>query len=151
MSVVVRMAVTPADLEACLAIRFEVFVDEQQVSPEEERDALDGSALHFLAEAEGAPLGAARLVLTPDGSGKVGRVAVRRPFRGRGVGVALMDAVTREAVRRGCGRLVLDAQIQVREFYARLGYLAEGDLFTEAGIVHQKMSRSLEPEMRCED
>ena len=98
------------------AVRLMVFVAEQKVPKEEEIDALDPVSTHFVArDSRHMAVGTARL--TPDG--RIGRLAVLKPFRGRGVGEKLLE----EAVEcsRNCGiRLVtIDAQVLARLFYEK--------------------------------
>jgi predicted GNAT family N-acyltransferase len=130
---------------AAFAIRHEVFVEEQQVPLDEEQDAFDAEATHVLACAEGLALATARLVCKSPVLGKVGRVAVRRPWRGTGLGKQLMEAITLQASILGLTELMLDAQVQVVSFYERLGYRAEGERFLDAGIWHVRMRRALDP------
>jgi predicted GNAT family N-acyltransferase len=127
---------------ACLEIRRRVFVVEQRVPREEDEDGLDDEALHFLASTDGRAVGAARLWLG-DGVAKAQRVAVLPDVRRGGVGRALMRALEAEARQRGFAEVVLDAQVPAIPFYERLGYVAEGDVFVEAGIPHRRMRRSL--------
>ena len=106
---------------------------------EEERDEHDAASVHFLArDASGHPIGTARLL----GSGRIGRVAVLRQWRGRGLGRALMAAVIAEASRCGMTRLHLHAQVQTIPFYESLGFVVCGEEFEEAGILHREMERS---------
>jgi predicted GNAT family N-acyltransferase len=71
------------DFEACFAIRWQVFVREQNVPADEERDEHDSTARHFLARVDGVPLGTARLILKDGGTtAKIGRVAVLAAARG---------------------------------------------------------------------
>lgn len=125
-----------AEFAACLAIRMEVFVAEQNVPEEEERDEWDDTARHFLAWVEGQPAATARAVAKAPGLVKIGRVAVRAPYRGTGLGARLMRAV--EADYPGA-TLMLDVQLQALPFYAKLGYVAEGPVFDDAGIPHRRM------------
>jgi predicted GNAT family N-acyltransferase len=130
-----KVAFTDPDFAKCLAIRMAVFVGEQHVPEAEERDAQDATALHFLAERDGAPLGTARLLL--QGSyAKITRVAVLRAARSQGIGAALMRHIETTAPQR---EFRLDAQIQAVPFYERLGYAATGAVFLEAGIPHRHM------------
>lgn len=138
MTVVSRIT-SASDLEAALQIRYRVFVDEQGVPLEEERDSYDDTALHLLARVDGAAAGTARLVVLP-ASGKVGRVAVLPEFRGQGIGEALMAEAHALAAELGLPELVLDAQVQVIGFYEKLGYTAEGPEFLDAGILHRRMT-----------
>lgn len=142
-NVTCRRVTNDEELGTALAIREEVFIDEQGVPPDEERDACDATAIHVLAFLGDDAVGTARLVQTSPGHGKIGRVAVRAVARGAKVGAALMEALTEIARSDGLRELYLDAQIQVIGFYARLGYVEEGGLFEDAGIMHRRMRRRL--------
>ena len=65
-------------------IRMEVFVGEQGVPVEIEMDSLDNEAIHVLAYEGGEPAGCGRLLLKGN-TAKIGRVAVRKKFRGAGM------------------------------------------------------------------
>jgi predicted GNAT family N-acyltransferase len=133
-----EVAYGSADFDACMALRIEVFVHEQNVPEEEERDELDPVARHFLAQQDGVPVGTLRLVGKSPDVTKITRVAVRRAARGQGIGVALMQAAEAAAAT---GILALDAQTHALRFYERLGYAPEGAEFMEAGIPHLHMTK----------
>ena len=133
---------TPAGWEACYAIRKTVFVEEQAVPLELELDEYDDVATHFLLRDGDAPLATARL-LDKHGLAKIGRVAVLKEARGRGLGLVLMRAVLEEARRQGFTEAVLDSQTYAIPFYERLGFVAEGEEFDDAGIPHSLMRRRL--------
>ncbi|PSP96343.1 GNAT family N-acetyltransferase [Halobacteriales archaeon QS_5_70_17] len=133
-------------LEDAFDVRHEVFVEGQGVPVDLERDDRDDqpSTLHFVAYDEGRPVGAARLCPAGDGVGKVQRVAVREPDRGRGWGHRLMAALEDAARGAGYDRLELDAQTHAVAFYERLGYEVTSDeVFTDAGIPHLSMAKDL--------
>lgn len=135
----VRVADTNEDRQDCFAIRYAVFVQEQNVPLELEMDEYDATATHFLLrDALGQPVATARL-LDKNGMAKIGRVAVLKAARGRGVGIAVMRAVLENARHLGFKEAVLDSQTYAIPFYARLGFLAEGDEFDDAGIPHFRM------------
>jgi predicted GNAT family N-acyltransferase len=151
----VRLAQTEADRNAVFAVRYQVFVDEQSVPEELEYDELDRSADHFLAVLDGVPAGAGRLVITgsaPDGgtgpetrpTGVLGRLAVGKAARGRGLGKLLVHAIEQRAAERGLAAVELHAQAHARGFYQQLGYAAYGDSFSEAGIEHISMRKQLQ-------
>jgi predicted GNAT family N-acyltransferase len=122
------------------AIREAVFVAEQGVPPEIELDEWDERCDHALAiDAGGRAVGTGRLL--PDGH--IGRMAVLREHRGRGVGAAILEALIERARQRGMRRVVLNAQTHAAGFYARFGFAASGDEFLEAGIPHLEMARDL--------
>ncbi len=118
------------------AVRTRVFIEEQQIPPEDEWDVHDATCDHLLALAvDGQPIGTARLFA----SGRIGRLAVLADWRGRGVGRALLQAALNLALLRQSPEICLDAQTHALAFYAGLGFVAEGDLFMDAGIPHQRM------------
>lgn len=124
-----------------MPLREAVFVVEQGVAPELERDAFDPVCRHAVAEtSDGTVVGTGRLL--PDGH--VGRMAVAASMRGRGIGGQVLDVLVREARSLGMTEVVLNAQVQAQRFYARYGFVGEGDEFMEAGIAHRRMRRRLE-------
>ncbi|MFI5974563.1 GNAT family N-acetyltransferase [Streptomyces sp. NPDC051452] len=149
----VRIAEDPADREACFAVRKEVFVVEQGVAEDIEYDAYDAGAVHVLAIREdGLPLGTGRLLHGAAAAGKtggdpavgsLGRLAVSREARGLGVGAALVRAIEDAARARGLTAVDLHAQTHALGFYERLGYVAYGPEFPDAGIAHRAMRRAL--------
>ena len=119
------------------AIRYDVFVIEQNIPVELEWDEMDAQCLHAVAyDAQGAAVGTGRLL--PDGH--IGRMAVRNAARGLGVGAAILQSLMQQARNRGDKAVKLNAQTSAEPFYARNGYSREGDVFEEAGIPHISMS-----------
>jgi ElaA protein len=143
---IVQICTTEAERAEAMRIRFAVFVEEQRVPAELEPDEYDVQAVHLLAveEETGDPIGTARLVDKGDGIAKIGRVAVLPGYRGKGVGDALMQAALDRARRTGHTIAILDAQLPVIGFYERLGFIAEGPVFDDAGIPHRRMSLRLD-------
>lgn len=121
--------------DAACHIRFAVFVHEQGVPAEMEVDEADPLSCHALAWMGDLAAGTGRLL--PDGH--VGRMAVLPAWRGRGVGRAVLTALMAEARRRGLSRLVLHAQTHAEGFYAGFGFVAEGEVFDDAGLPHRTM------------
>ncbi|MEV0114733.1 GNAT family N-acetyltransferase [Streptomyces sp. NPDC050844] len=150
---VCRVAVEPGDLEACFAVRKEVFVVEQQVPEDLEYDAYDAGAAHVIAvRADGLPLGTGRLLTGAaaaaknggdDQVGALGRLAVTKAARGLGVGAALVRAIEDAARARGLAAVDLHAQTHALGFYERLGYAVYGPEFPDAGIPHRAMRKAL--------
>lgn len=130
------------DLETCLEIRRRVFIEEQNVPEDLERDALDATAAHFLAHLNGKAVGTARVVIK-GAEAKIGRVAVLKGARGTRQGQALIAACVDWARAQGCVRAILGAQIDALGFYEKLGFAAYGEIFDDAGIDHQMMERTL--------
>jgi predicted GNAT family N-acyltransferase len=123
------------------AVRFEVFVEEQNVPANIELDDMDVLCLHAVAyDASGTPIGTGRLL--PDGH--IGRMAVRKSARGSGLGGALLQALMAQARQRGHLQVALSAQTHAAPFYLQHGFAVEGDEFFEAGIAHINMQRNVD-------
>jgi predicted GNAT family N-acyltransferase len=96
-----------------------------------------------LIPATGEAIGTARIVDKGNGVAKIGRVAILKEWRGRGIGDALMRAALEIARAAGHTSAILDAQTYVIPFYEKLGFIAEGPEFDDAGIPHRRMRRHL--------
>lgn len=132
------------ELPAVLALRFAVFCEEQGVPEEMEHDAQDATAVHLVLDDAGTVIGTCRLL----GAGhrvRLGRMAVARARRGEGLGAELLAHAHEVAAGAGAREVELHAQVDVRGFYERAGYTAEGEVFEEAGIAHVTMRRPLDP------
>jgi len=126
--------------EAARSVRLAVFVQEQGISPQLELDERDAAAVHAVAfDAHGVAVATGRLL--PDAH--IGRMAVLEELRGQGVGVAILRALLAIAASRGDRVVRLHAQRSALGFYAREGFVAQGDEYLEAGIAHQTMAKRL--------
>ncbi len=134
----VRRVRSRKELQEAFAIRMRVFVKEQGVPEEIELDGDDRRAVHFLASTSGKAVGAARVVMHR-GNAKIGRMAVIKSYRRKGVGGKLLRAAITTALRLGVRTLYLHAQVRVIGFYERFGFHAIGPVFAEAEIPHRKM------------
>lgn len=141
----VRKITQEQDLEKAFKIREEVFVKEQNVAPEEEYDAFERSATHFLAlDADGNPCGTARWRITEKGI-KLERFAVLKQLRGTGIGSLLVKAVLEDiAASRPDSKLTIymHAQSYAVPFYRKFGFTSRGEEFEECGIMHFTMTLS---------
>lgn len=123
-------------------VRTEVFILEQAIDEAEEWDNLDSRSWHVLARDNvGAPIATGRL--TPEH--KIGRMAVLKAWRGKGVGEAIMQHLIERARQLGIGELTLNAQTHAMAFYGRCGFEAYGEEFMECHIPHRMMRMSLAP------
>ena len=135
-----RIEVTQ-DIDACLALRRLVFINEQGVSEADEVDGLDDQAIHLIAFIDDVPAGTARILVNSDVA-KIGRVCVLKPYRGTGLGQALIRACL-SAVEDKAKTAKLGAQLHALGFYAALGFAAVGPVYDDAGIDHRDMIRAL--------
>ena len=142
-SLTIRSTTEPRDLEAAMAVRWPVFVEEQGVPADEERDSSDLTSVHVLAEIDGQVIGTGRLVLEGDHAGHIGRIAVLPDYRHRGIATRIIATLERQASERGFSEITLHAQTYVRELYDKCGYVVSGPQFLEAGIDHLPMTKRL--------
>ena len=133
----IELCAWPEARVAALDIRIEVFVREQGVPIALEHDEWDERSDHALAFDGTIAVATGRLL--PDGH--IGRMAVRRAWRGQGVGGAVLERLVARATERELRRVVLHAQLHAADFYRRYGFVETGVPFMEAGIPHIAMTR----------
>ena len=140
----------PGEFAAALAIREIVFIEEQQVPREIERDDEDPTAFHLLAQVGGHAIGTGRLVELrepPPGEqgrwGQIGRMAVLVAHRRGKVGSKILARLEEEARRRSLDGILLHAQVYAHGFYEAVGYRDASPIFDEAGIPHTEMRKRL--------
>ncbi|HHO59985.1 MAG TPA: GNAT family N-acetyltransferase [Thiotrichales bacterium] len=134
-----RVADWDSDRKALQAIRYTVFVEEQQVPVELEWDEFDTHATHFIASYNGQAVATARL----KNDGQIGRMAVLEAFRGKGIGAALLTFVIETARSKNLSSLYLHAQVPVIGFYQQHGFRERGEIFMDANIPHREMVKNL--------
>lgn len=138
----VEIASYEQDYDALRAVREPVFILEQQVPEEIERDQLDPQCRHVIArDGAGHPIGTGRL--TPQRT--IGRLAVLPDWRGKGVGAALLQTLVDLARSLGYPQIELHAQVDAIGFYENYAFQTVGEEYLEAGIRHRTMRRTLDP------
>ena len=131
------------DIAACLSLRRTVFMEEQGLSQADEVDGRDGEALHVIAVSGDHPLGCARILLSGNVA-KIGRVCVVKEARGKGLGAAIMAGCLDVArAQPGVTTARLGAQVHALAFYEKLGFVAFGPIYDDAGMPHRDMERAL--------
>lgn len=133
----------PTALEAAFALRERVFIAEQGVPADLERDALDAVAHHVVLLDGERAIGTGRVRLVAPDVAKVERVAVDAARRGQGSGRRVMAALEDRARALGAAIVRLAAQESAIAFYSRLGYTARGERFWDAGLPHRWMDKPL--------
>ncbi len=117
-------------------IRTEVFIDEQYVPIDLEWDGLDQTAQHLLAmDYANTPIACARLL----GDGSIGRMAVLKTWRGRGVGSALLSRAIDIHQQQGVQIIKLSAQMHAITFYEYAGFVVCSQPYLDANILHVDM------------
>lgn len=123
-------------------IREEVFVVEQGFTLE--FDNIDSRAVHLVLYVDEKPAAACRYYSGDEkGIFWLGRIAVRKPFRGNHVGEQMLLAAEEEIQKDGGTAIWLSAQVRVREFYEKCGYKAIGEVYSDEGCPHICMKKEL--------
>lgn len=120
-------------------IRNDVFCIEQGVPRDLEFDGLDPAAIHSIVFDEDAEIGTGRMF----SDGHIGRVAVKKQYRGKGIGKMIMRILIDEAISLQFREVWLSSQYHAKGFYENLGFITIGDIYQEAGIDHIKMKKNL--------
>ena len=108
-----------------------------------EFDDNDYISVHILLCCDGVPAGTGRLFKDKDGSWHVGRIAVRKEFRGKNLGEEVMLRIEDKARELGADKIVLSAQCRVRGFYEKCGYTAYGEVYLDEYCEHIRMEKNL--------
>lgn len=128
------------DRTAIHSVRTAVFSHEQSIPAALEWDGMDGACEHVLVfDAHNQAIATGRL--QPDG--RIGRMAVLRQWRGRGIGSSLLSHLEGLATAGGLCRVYVHAQLGAECFYRNAGFRRQGEIFMEAGIRHIRMSRDI--------
>lgn len=127
------------DISEPLSIRREVFIEEQGCSEREDRDGFDEAALHLMVYVDEAPAATGRI--WHDGKGfRIGRLAVRKEYRGQGIGDLALRLLLYKAFNSGAETLNVNAQTYLSAFYKKFGFKECGEEFIDAGRPHIPMS-----------
>ena len=135
-----QIVTTSEDLQKAFAVRAIVFIEEQKVAYGEEVDGHDYSSIHFLATVDNEPVAVARLRLFKDYV-KIGRLAVRKDYRGKAIGKGLFSFVLDYAAKMEYPKIALHAQAYLLKFYEDFGFVKQGEMFLEADIEHYYMEK----------
>ena len=122
------------------SIRNDVFTAEQQIDEDVDFDGQDRDAVHVLVSYRNSYVGTGRMLT----DGHIGRLAVLKDFRGRGLGAEAVRALIKEAENMGMDRVYLGAQKHALGFYEKLGFAAYGEPYVEANIEHVHMERFID-------
>lgn len=120
-------------------IRATVFIKEQHVPEDMEWDEHDETCIHVLVTKQGEPIATGRLLET----GQIGRMAVLKSHRNKGIGRRLLEKLLLIASKKNMKLVFLNAQLDAVSFYKKYDFEEEGRVFEDAGIPHIKMKKKL--------
>ena len=142
----IKILETKEELNLGFALRIEVFVKEQNVPIELELDDKDNSVdpIHIGYFLGNILVGVARLIDMDKDVIHIGRVAIDKDYRGKGIGRKLIvgcENIAKQILKKEV-IIELSAQIQAEKFYESLGYNRVNDMiYLDAGIEHVDMRK----------
>ena len=124
-------------------IRRQVFIQEQSILEQDEWDALDAVSLHFVVYDRhlendlkiNQAIATARLLE----NNSIGRVAVLKSYRSKGVGRLIMQQIIEHARTEKRQFLKLSSQVHAIAFYESFGFQVKGVGYLDCGIPHIDM------------
>jgi predicted GNAT family N-acyltransferase/mRNA-degrading endonuclease toxin of MazEF toxin-antitoxin module len=141
--IIIKKAETEKELKDAQEVRRKIFIEEQGISPELDLDGEDVKSDHLMVYIDDKPVATLRIRYI-NNKAKIERMAVLLELRGRGIGRQIMEFAFSYLVEEKMIReMVLNAQIQVKSFYEKLGFKQKGNIFEEVGIKHIEMYRYL--------
>ena len=133
-----------SDFSDAALLRTEVFIKEQGFSSE--FDDIDDIADHVVLYDNGVPIATGRVF--PDKKGShcftIGRVCVKKVYRGKHLGREILLALEKVAKEKGAEHLQLSAQVQAKGFYETLGFASYGSIYSDEGCPHIAMMKNIE-------
>ena len=140
LKIIINKIENPSDKKKAFKIRNLVFCKEQKVSKKIEFDGLDEFCNHYLAKINELPIGTARIREEKKGTFKIERMAVLKDYRKKGVGKAIIKAILKHYLNLNkVNNLILNSQIEAKDFYKKFGFVEVGEEFVEANIIHKRM------------
>ena len=125
-----------------IMIRELVFVEEQGFKNEFDEIDEDNKTMHIVAYKDDVPIGTCRFYMK-DGEYNIGRIAVVKEYRGKGVGAIIVEYAEEKIYEMGGTEISLSAQVRIKSFYEKMGYVCEGNIYLDEMCPHIRMRKSI--------
>lgn len=129
--------------EESKSVRRTVFVEEQGYTEDEEFDEIDNVVPHLVLLDGAKPVATGRLIMQPDKTAKLGRIAVLKDYRGQHLGAKIVEELLKRAKEEGATRAYVSAQSYAVPFYNRFGFQEYGNEYLDGKIPHRDMDMTL--------
>lgn len=124
-----------------IKIRTSVFIDEQGFK--NEFDEIDKTCFHIVLYDNKKPVATCRYY--NDGNTfHIGRVAIIKEYRGKHLGIEIMQTAEKEIKLSNTKQIEVSAQVRVKEFYKKLGYDEVGEVYFDEFLEHIRMVKILD-------
>jgi len=103
-------------------IRYEVFVQEQGIPLHLDLDGMDINSYHLLVYIDDVAIGVARLTFGENNHAVMARVAIKKPYRGKGIATKLVESLIAKATQLGISNIEVHAHEYLKEYYESFGF-----------------------------
>lgn len=145
----VIIGTSPEIIEQAQAIRFQVFSVEQSIPNELDFDGLDTTSVHALVMDANQAIATARLLIKPDGSSVMARVAVLKAYRGQGIASEVVKVLVNYAEQKNVESIDIHAHSYLRNYYEKFGFnfVQEVEVVGEHQLIEMrhKLFRTYQP------
>lgn len=126
----------------CLKVRNSVFIKEQNVDLK--TDLQDEEKCQFIAIYKGQEcIATGRIYKTSNSTVYFQRIAIKKHFRGKGIGNILIIYMEKIAKKQKIKTILVPAKLTALNFYKKLGYTEEGDIFLRPNGKHLMTRKTL--------
>lgn len=142
-NLIIKIAKSEKEIADAKDIRREVFQVEQKIDSKLDFDGKDNEADLIIVYSNDQPIGTGRIRYIESNMAKIERVSVLSEFRKKRIGEKIMNFIMDYLIEKNVSEIILDAQLQARDFYEKLGYQQKGDIFEEVGKLHIVMVKTV--------
>lgn len=137
-----KLVETEEELKEAYSIRYEIFVKEQKLFLDSDRDKYDAQAVHIIALRRDKVIGTVRVYEKGKDVWFGSRLAVLEPYRGR-VGKVLIEKAIETVKVRKAKRFMAYVQLSNVPFFRRHRWRSVGEVIDYQGAPHQLMEVQL--------
>jgi predicted GNAT family N-acyltransferase len=126
-------------------IRFNIFFKPYNCGWDKVYDALEESAIHLVCVQNQEVLGYGRITFENKDFATISQLVVKEKFQKMGIGKEILKHLIVFSKNKGYKRVTLNAKIQAKEFYEKMGFCSKGDSFLskKTKLLHIKMIKDL--------
>lgn len=140
---IAAITIKDAEYKAVWQLREDVLRKPLGMSLVNEDLSMDTEDTIFIAKQDDNVIGCLMLHSISDTVMKFRQMAVNNQWQGKGIGRLLMTEAEKAIAAKGCTTVMLHARQVVCGFYESLGYDITSSAFTEVGIPHVIMKKTL--------
>lgn len=131
--------------EQLVQLRYKILLEPLGLKFLDHHRAKEAGYLHIgcIEQLDDALVGGLMLAPVDNETIRLMQVAVDTKYQGEGIGRELVKYAEKRAQAAGYHKIVMHAMLSVVNFYEKMGYVQEGDIFEESGISFAKMVKDL--------